>query len=585
MSAESILKSSAQKDKEILATQIAFGEIALNYHETGPFLQCKDRTGAIWRVGGVIIDENAPVAPGKAAWWYKPSLGKLSLYTAAGWKEISRTVITDSDIDPSADIAVSKLAHGLARQLLQTNSNGTDTEWTSNVDIPGTLDVTQAATFDSNVVIAGNLTVNGTTTTIDTTTLLVEDKNIEMGVVPTPTDVTADGGGITLKGTTDKTLNWVNATDSWTSSEHVNLASGKSYRINNVEVLTATGLGPTIQISGANIPDGTIVNSDISDTAEIAVNKLADGSARQLLQTDAAGTGVEWTSNVDIPGTLDVTGIATFDNHVAVTGNLTKGGNTVVTVGDIATVTSTMIVDGAIVDADINASAAISGSKIQAGSTSAAGAVQLSDSTSSTSTSLAATANAVKTTYDLANAAMPQTGGTFTGDVTLGATRVLIFEGSTDDTFETTLTVADPTADRTITLPNATGTVALTSDLSGYGLLDGAQTWTKGQRGEITALTDGATITPDFSDSNNFSVTLGGNRTLANPTNLVAGQSGCIWITQDGTGGRTLAYGSYWDFTGGTAPTVTSTASARSCLVYAVQSTTQITATLITNLS
>jgi hypothetical protein len=125
---------------------------------------------------------------------------------------------------------------------------------------------------------------------------------------------------------------------------------------------------------------------------------------------------------------------------------------------------------------------------------------------------------------------------------------------------------------------------ALTSLPYGAGL-DTAQTWTKGQRGEITALTDGATITPDFADSNNFSVTLGGNRTLANPTNLTAGQSGCIWITQDGTGSRTLAYGSYWDFTGGTAPTLTTTAAAVDCLVYAVQSSTKITATLITNLS
>jgi hypothetical protein len=124
----------------------------------------------------------------------------------------------------------------------------------------------------------------------------------------------------------------------------------------------------------------------------------------------------------------------------------------------------------------------------------------------------------------------------------------------------------------------------LTSLPYGAGL-DTAQTWTKGQRGEITALTDGATITPDFSDSNNFSVTLGGNRTLANHTNLVAGQSGCIWITQDGTGSRTLAYGSYWDFTGGTAPTLTTTANAVDCLVYAVQSSTKITAQLITNLS
>jgi hypothetical protein len=114
---------------------------------------------------------------------------------------------------------------------------------------------------------------------------------------------------------------------------------------------------------------------------------------------------------------------------------------------------------------------------------------------------------------------------------------------------------------------------------------DVAQSFTAAQRGTITALTDGATITPDFALANNFSVTLGGNRTLANPTNLTAGQSGCIWITQDGTGSRTLAYGSQWDFTGGTAPTLTTTASAVDCLVYAVQSTTRITATLVTNLS
>ena len=119
-----------------------------------------------------------------------------------------------------------------------------------------------------------------------------------------------------------------------------------------------------------------------------------------------------------------------------------------------------------------------------------------------------------------------------------------------------------------------------------YGAaLDTAQTWTAGQRGEVTALTDAASIAINFADSNNFSVTLGGNRTLANPTNLVAGQSGCIWITQDGTGSRTLSYGTYWDFTGGTAPTLTTTAAAVDCLAYAVQSSTKITATLITNLS
>jgi hypothetical protein len=62
--------------------------------------------------------------------------------------------------------------------------------------------------------------------------------------------------------------------------------------------------------------NASIVDADISASAEIAVSKLADGSARQLLQTDAAGTGVEWSSNIDIPGTLDVTGTATFDGTV-----------------------------------------------------------------------------------------------------------------------------------------------------------------------------------------------------------------------------------------------------------------------------
>jgi len=73
----------------------------------------------------------------------------------------------------------------------------------------------------------------------------------------------------------------------------------------------------------------------------------------------------------------------------------------------------------------------------------------------------------------------------------------------------------------------------------------------------------GLRLPPDFAVNNSFTVTLGGNRTLANPTNLVAGQSGVIIINQDGTGGRTLAYGSYYKFASGTAPTLTTTASAQ----------------------
>jgi hypothetical protein len=108
-----------------------------------------------------------------------------------------------------------------------------------------------------------------------------------------------------------------------------------------------------------------------------------------------------------------------------------------------------------------------------------------------------------------------------------------------------------------------------------------AQSFTAAQRGTVSALTDGATITPDFAVANNFSVTLGGNRTLANPTNVVVGQSGVIKITQDGTGSRTLAFGSSWDWQGGVAPTLTTTANAVDILVYYVDGSTNITARLI----
>ena len=80
------------------------------------------------------------------------------------------------------------------------------------------------------ITIPGDLTVGGTTTTINTTNLDVEDKNITLGKVSTPSDTTADGGGLTLKGASDKTFNWVNATDSWTSSEHLSVSAQKEIR-------------------------------------------------------------------------------------------------------------------------------------------------------------------------------------------------------------------------------------------------------------------------------------------------------------------------------------------------------------------
>jgi len=106
-----------------------------------------------------------------------------------------------------------------------------------------TIDTSGNATFAGDVVVSGGLTVNGTTTTINSTTVQVDDKNIELGTVATPTDTTADGGGITLKGATDKTINWYNATDAWTFS----------HKISTSEITTASG---TLTLN----PAGTYIN-------------------------------------------------------------------------------------------------------------------------------------------------------------------------------------------------------------------------------------------------------------------------------------------------------------------------------------
>jgi hypothetical protein len=127
--------------------------------------------------------------------------------------------------------------------------------------------------------------------------------------------------------------------------------------------------------------------------------------------------------------------------------------------------------------------------------------------------------------------------------------------------------------------------VSTQADTSTLAALATAQTFTAGQRGEITTLTDGANISINLADSNNFTVTLAGNRTLDNPSNIVAGQSGSIFVVQDGTGSRTLAYGSYYDFAGGTAPTLSTAASSVDRIDYIVRSSTSIHAVFTANYS
>jgi len=180
------------------------------------------------------------------------------------------------------------------------------------------------------------------------------------------------------------------------------------------------------------------------------------------------------------------------------------------------------------------------------------------------STNLAVTGNTTLTgTVNKVTITAPATGSTLT-----------IADGKTL-TMSNSLTLAG-TDSTTMTFPASSATVA------GLGI---AQSFSAQQRGAISTLTDGATITPDFSLGNNYALTLAGNRTLANPTNLTAGATGSIFVSQDATGSRTLSWGSYWDFAGGTAPTLTTTASAVDRIDYVVRTTGSIHAVATLNFS
>ena len=150
----------------------------------------------------------------------------------------------------------------------------------------------------------------------------------------------------------------------------------------------------------------------------------------------------------------------------------------------------------------------------------------------------------------------------------------------------TELTAQTTTTDATDVVPIVDVAANATKKITVANLITAqARTFTAAQRGEVTTLTDAANISVDFAASNNFVVTLADNRTLDNPTNIVAGQSGSIFIVQDGTGSRTLAYGSYYDFAGGTAPTLSTAASAVDRIDYIVRSATSIHCVFTANYS
>ena len=174
----------------------------------------------------------------------------------------------------------------------------------------------------TNLNLSGDLSVEGAIVTLNTETLVVEDKNIELGVVSIPTDITANGGGITLRGATDKTIIWNSSNSSWNFSENVNLVSGKDYRINGTSVLSSTTLGSGVTNTSITsfgvVPVGTInflTNTNINSSGIVTAATFA-GNLRNSLTLNTSGTGLSGSATFNNSGvsTFTVTSNATSDN-------------------------------------------------------------------------------------------------------------------------------------------------------------------------------------------------------------------------------------------------------------------------------
>lgn len=232
-------------------------------------------------------------------------------------------------------------------------------------------------------------------------------------------DVSAGAGAVAASNVSFTAAGAISATNVQAAIEEVSTECRNATNITSGTLAVARGGTGLASYAKGNI---------IAASATTTLNALAVGTNSQVLRANSAtATGLEWGADF---------------------------------VGTVTTVTSST---AALTVATATTTPALT---VRSATTSVDGIVQLSDSISTTSSVLAATPTAVKSAYDLAALALPRAGGTITGALEIGTTGSLVFEGSVADGFETTLAVANPTADQTVTLPDLTGTVALTSQLN-----------------------------------------------------------------------------------------------------------------------
>ena len=300
-------------------------------------IQLRRGTASAWTsanptlaVGELVIETDTDkykIGDGSTAW------------TSLGYSSLPSTAISNTVVDAKGDIiaataadTVAKLTVGSNGQVLTAASGqSTGLQWTTissdsisdadgdtkiqveegsdediiRFDTGGTERMSIAA--DGTVTIVGNLTISGTTTTINSTTLTVDDKNIELGSVASPSDSTADGGGITLKGASDKTILWTNSTDTWDFNQGITVtgtATATAFAgplTGNAS--TATALATARTIGGTSF-DGTANITPANATLAATATALA--TARTI-----GGTSFDGTANIAVGLAGTATALAT----------------------------------------------------------------------------------------------------------------------------------------------------------------------------------------------------------------------------------------------------------------------------------
>lgn len=226
-------------------------------------------------------------------------------------------------------------ANGTATTIIPIGGSGAFVNLTGTQTISGTKTFSgtvnlsgatvDALTTTGNITVGGNLTVNGTTTTINSTTVTVDDLTIELGATASPTDTGANGGGLVLKATTDKSILWYDATDSWTSNQNIELTAGFSFRIDGTNVLSKTGLGSGV-LSSSLTSVGTL-STGVWNATTIGVAYGGTGATSLTGYVKGSGTNA-LTASSTIPNT-DISGLGTMStqnaSNVAITGGTIDG--------------------------------------------------------------------------------------------------------------------------------------------------------------------------------------------------------------------------------------------------------------------